>query len=228
MDRFSCALIVSHVPWPRFVKSIRRLKWCNFRWILASKDSTLSKRSNTSSGTTINPHNEVHSFWNPPYWCSNCLCGTSSSGSCHHNLTLLCRSLCHSLLRCKYHFNISPRSTLMKYTQIPCITSAASVVGCVSTDYACQCSSSASSAIAATAFDCVLSACGLVTGLDVSASADAVCTACVWVESGEREKTAVRLLSDQKPDCVGVSVRVMIVSPKLKGKRIKYVLWLKC
>jgi hypothetical protein len=87
-------------------------------------------------------------------------------------------------------------------------------VGCVSTEYACQCSSSASSAIAATAFDCVLSACGLVTGLDVSASADAVCTACARVQSGKRQLSDC---CDRKADCVGVSVRVMIAS-KLKER----------
>jgi hypothetical protein len=41
--------------------------------------------------------------------------------------------------------------------------------------------------------------------------------------SAEWEKTAVRLLSDQKADCVGVSVRVLIAS-KLKAERIKHVL----
>jgi len=43
MDRFICALIVSHVPGPRLVGSIRRLKWCNFHWILASKQHILEK-----------------------------------------------------------------------------------------------------------------------------------------------------------------------------------------
>jgi hypothetical protein len=64
-------------------------------------------------------------------------------------------------------------------SQSSCISSAASVVGCSNADLTCQCSSSASSAIVITALDCVVAACGLETGLAVSASADAVCTACV-------------------------------------------------
>ncbi|CZR68964.1 uncharacterized protein PAC_18865 [Phialocephala subalpina] len=62
---------------------------------------------------------------------------------------------------------------------VACITSAASAVGCAATNYACQCSSSASSAIEASALDCVISACGLVTALEVSSAAAAICTACV-------------------------------------------------
>lgn len=61
---------------------------------------------------------------------------------------------------------------------VACITSAAEAVGCAYTDYACQCSSSASSAIQASAIGCVVSSCGL-GAFAVSASAAAVCTACV-------------------------------------------------
>ncbi|PSN70530.1 hypothetical protein BS50DRAFT_548680 [Corynespora cassiicola Philippines] len=59
---------------------------------------------------------------------------------------------------------------------VPCIQSAASGVGCDSTNYRCRCSSS--SAIQASAQGCVINNCGIATALQVQASASAVC-ACV-------------------------------------------------
>ncbi|KAL8938861.1 MAG: hypothetical protein Q9216_003664 [Gyalolechia sp. 2 TL-2023] len=56
-----------------------------------------------------------------------------------------------------------------------CIVSAGAEVGCSMGDYACQCSSSQSAAIASSALGCVLSACGPVTGLAVQGAASAVC-----------------------------------------------------
>ncbi|KAI4281517.1 MAG: hypothetical protein L6R38_003643 [Xanthoria sp. 2 TBL-2021] len=56
-----------------------------------------------------------------------------------------------------------------------CIISAGSSVGCAQGDYACQCSSSQSAAIASAALPCVLSACGPATGLRVQGAASAVC-----------------------------------------------------
>ncbi|KAH7112584.1 hypothetical protein B0J11DRAFT_446746 [Dendryphion nanum] len=64
---------------------------------------------------------------------------------------------------------------------VGCIQSAASVVGCDSTNYRCRCSSS--SAIQASAQGCVLNSCGLATALAVQASANAVC-ACVATATG--------------------------------------------
>ncbi|KAL8871974.1 MAG: hypothetical protein Q9198_007295, partial [Flavoplaca austrocitrina] len=56
-----------------------------------------------------------------------------------------------------------------------CIINAGSSVGCAQGDYACQCSSSQSAAIASAALPCVLSACGPATGLSVQGAASAVC-----------------------------------------------------
>ncbi|ROV90984.1 hypothetical protein VSDG_07681 [Cytospora chrysosperma] len=60
---------------------------------------------------------------------------------------------------------------------VPCITSAASAIGCGTVDYACQCTSSAE--LQSSAQACVLSACGLATGLQVVTAAEAICTACL-------------------------------------------------
>ncbi|KAH8895942.1 hypothetical protein GQ53DRAFT_819900 [Thozetella sp. PMI_491] len=60
---------------------------------------------------------------------------------------------------------------------VPCITSAASAIGCGTTDYACQCTSSA--ALQASALNCVVSNCGLITAIQVQSAASAICTACV-------------------------------------------------
>ncbi|ROV88730.1 hypothetical protein VMCG_10069 [Cytospora schulzeri] len=60
---------------------------------------------------------------------------------------------------------------------VPCITSAASAIGCGAYDFACQCTSSAQ--LQSSAENCVLSACGLATELEVVSAASAVCTACV-------------------------------------------------
>ncbi|KAK3935306.1 hypothetical protein QBC46DRAFT_397797 [Diplogelasinospora grovesii] len=46
--------------------------------------------------------------------------------------------------------------------KVPCLTSAASAIGCQPTDYACQCSSSAQ--LQSSAINCVLSNCGIATG----------------------------------------------------------------
>lgn len=84
-------------------------------------------------------------------------------------------SFLSSSLRCEYYFAIRlrPADSIPKAS---CITSAGSAVGCAATDYACQCSSSASSAIMSRAEACVLSACGIITGLQVQSSANAVCS----------------------------------------------------
>ncbi|KAL8913083.1 MAG: hypothetical protein Q9171_002063 [Xanthocarpia ochracea] len=58
---------------------------------------------------------------------------------------------------------------------LECIISAGSSVGCEQGDFACQCSSSQSAAIATAALGCVLSACGPATGLRVQAAGSAVC-----------------------------------------------------
>lgn len=63
---------------------------------------------------------------------------------------------------------------LTVFWKAPCITSAASAVGC--SNIACQCASS--SAIQASAINCVLDNCGFLEALQVQASAAAVCTAC--------------------------------------------------
>ncbi|KAF2195539.1 hypothetical protein K469DRAFT_14501 [Zopfia rhizophila CBS 207.26] len=57
-----------------------------------------------------------------------------------------------------------------------CLLSAGSAIGCGTGDYSCQCASS--SALQASAQNCVISACGVQTALSVQASASAVC-ACV-------------------------------------------------
>jgi len=57
-----------------------------------------------------------------------------------------------------------------------CIVSAGSAIGCGTNDYSCQCASS--SALQASAQDCVISGCGVASALDVVTSAGAVC-ACV-------------------------------------------------
>ncbi|KAF5011021.1 hypothetical protein FDECE_2828 [Fusarium decemcellulare] len=67
-----------------------------------------------------------------------------------------------------------PETSAIPTCGAPCITSAASAVGC--TDIPCQCSSSAE--IQASALNCVLGNCGLETALSVQAAAAAVCTAC--------------------------------------------------
>ncbi|KAK4136097.1 hypothetical protein BT67DRAFT_340213, partial [Trichocladium antarcticum] len=54
-----------------------------------------------------------------------------------------------------------------------CITSAASVVGCGSSDYGCRCSSSA--AIQASAIGCVIGACGIDQALKVPPAVGALC-----------------------------------------------------
>ncbi|KAL8853097.1 MAG: hypothetical protein Q9221_001979 [Calogaya cf. arnoldii] len=56
-----------------------------------------------------------------------------------------------------------------------CLTKAASSAGCAQGDYACQCSSSQSAAIASSALPCVLSACGPETGPSVQVATRAVC-----------------------------------------------------
>src|SRR5439155_1737981 len=59
---------------------------------------------------------------------------------------------------------------------VSCIASAASAVGCVAGDNACQCSSSQNAAIASMAQSCVISACGINQALAVQSSAAAVCS----------------------------------------------------
>ena len=61
-------------------------------------------------------------------------------------------------------------------SQVSCLSSAASYAGCDQTDLACQCSSSQSSVINSAALDCIVNACGAVTGYQVSNSAVAVCS----------------------------------------------------
>ncbi|KAH7121693.1 hypothetical protein EDB81DRAFT_766491 [Dactylonectria macrodidyma] len=70
--------------------------------------------------------------------------------------------------------NVKTDDVLIGSPKVPCITSAASAAGC--TNLACQCSSSA--VIQASALNCVLGNCGLITALSVQAAAAAVCTAC--------------------------------------------------
>ncbi|KAK2674758.1 Extracellular membrane protein, CFEM domain [Fusarium oxysporum f. sp. vasinfectum] len=67
-----------------------------------------------------------------------------------------------------------PETSAIPTCGAPCITSAASAVGC--SNIACQCASS--SAIQASAINCVLDNCGFLEALQVQASAAAVCTAC--------------------------------------------------
>jgi hypothetical protein len=57
--------------------------------------------------------------------------------------------------------------------QNSCLLSAGSAVGCAATDFPCQCSQSA--AIQNSALNCVVSACGAASGLQVQSSAQAVC-----------------------------------------------------
>ena len=59
-------------------------------------------------------------------------------------------------------------------TQVPCIQSAAADAGCTGSDYACRCTNS--DAIQSGAQNCVISACGIPTALEVQASASAVCS----------------------------------------------------
>lgn len=81
--------------------------------------------------------------------------------SCHSNL----RS--ESCLPCSHH-SIDP-------LQVPCISSAASLVGCGQFEYACQCSSSAYLAIQSAAQGCVLSACS-ADAASVLIAANAICS----------------------------------------------------
>ncbi|KAM0544986.1 hypothetical protein ACHAPJ_011567 [Fusarium lateritium] len=67
-----------------------------------------------------------------------------------------------------------PETSAIPTCGAPCITSAASAVGC--SDIACQCLSS--DAIQASALNCVVGNCGIETALSVQAAAAAVCTAC--------------------------------------------------
>ena len=60
--------------------------------------------------------------------------------------------------------------------KVACLSSAASAVGCAQTDFACQCSSSQSSAIQNAALDCIIKGCGAVTGRQVSSAALALCS----------------------------------------------------
>ena len=80
---------------------------------------------------------------------------------------------CHSNLRSKsflprFHNSIDP-------LQVPCISSAASLVGCGQFEYACQCSSSAYLAIQSAAQGCVLSACS-ADAASVLIAANAICS----------------------------------------------------
>ncbi|KAE9368382.1 hypothetical protein N431DRAFT_346710 [Stipitochalara longipes BDJ] len=58
---------------------------------------------------------------------------------------------------------------------VPCISSAASLVGCAITDYACQCSSSQYTAIQSAAQGCVLSSCQ-ASAASVLLAANAICS----------------------------------------------------
>lgn len=61
-------------------------------------------------------------------------------------------------------------------TKVPCVTSAASAIGCAPTDFACQCTSS--EALISSAGECVVSACGSETASRLLSAASAICTAC--------------------------------------------------
>ncbi|KAJ4267120.1 hypothetical protein NW762_003218 [Fusarium torreyae] len=67
-----------------------------------------------------------------------------------------------------------PETSAIPTCGAPCITSAASAVGC--SDIACQCTSS--DAIQSSALGCVVGNCGIDLALSVQAAAAAVCTAC--------------------------------------------------
>ncbi|KAF5002036.1 hypothetical protein FGRMN_647 [Fusarium graminum] len=67
-----------------------------------------------------------------------------------------------------------PQTSAIPTCGAPCITSAASAVGC--SDIACQCASS--DAVQASALSCVIGNCGIETALKVRDAAAAVCTAC--------------------------------------------------
>ncbi|KAF5024601.1 hypothetical protein F66182_3364 [Fusarium sp. NRRL 66182] len=67
-----------------------------------------------------------------------------------------------------------PETSAVPTCGAPCISSAASAVGC--TDIPCQCASS--DAVQASAIDCVVGNCGFLGALAVRDAAAAVCTAC--------------------------------------------------
>ncbi|KAK3496061.1 hypothetical protein B0T13DRAFT_511909 [Neurospora crassa] len=69
-----------------------------------------------------------------------------------------------------------PQATLMPACATPCISSAASAVGCNGADYACQCSKSAQ--LVASAQGCVLGGCGIEAAPTVISAASAICSAC--------------------------------------------------
>lgn len=74
-------------------------------------------------------------------------------------------------------------------TQVPCISSAAAGVGCGADSYSCRCNNA--DAIQNAAIGCVLTNCGLTTGLQVQASASAVC-ACVATAVPDAAKLKAR------------------------------------
>ncbi|KAL2012284.1 hypothetical protein VTN00DRAFT_5002 [Thermoascus crustaceus] len=79
-----------------------------------------------------------------------------------------CASVASAIPSCGVSALLSPISYSIETT--------ASVVGCVYTDFACQCSSSQSVAIQSRARDCIVRACGIINGLQVESSANAVCS----------------------------------------------------
>ncbi|CBX95848.1 hypothetical protein IAQ61_004678 [Plenodomus lingam] len=69
-----------------------------------------------------------------------------------------------------------PAASAIPTCGLPCISSAASAVGCTDGDYRCRCTSS--DAIQSSAINCVIGNCGIPGALEVQASGSAVC-ACV-------------------------------------------------
>jgi hypothetical protein len=126
---------------------------------------------NTSKYSVIKQTNqliqhEVHQSRTRPFWRCSRICFM------HNHIR-------HSQLRCTL---LSPLNSKTQHkltiTQVACLNSAATVASCATTDYACQCSSSASSVIASLAYPCAIDDCGLITALEASSAAHAVCTAC--------------------------------------------------
>jgi len=72
---------------------------------------------------------------------------------------------------------------------VPCISSAASLVGCALTDYACQCSSSQYAAIQSAAQGCVLSSCS-AQAASVLIAANAICSCASSAGSGAASTTS--------------------------------------
>lgn len=101
---------------------------------------------------------------------------------------------------------LSPNPSILLIANLPskvsCLSAAASSAGCAQTDFACQCSSSQSSAIQSAALDCIVQACGAVTGLQVSTCAQSVC-ACVATASptgsasSQSQATPAQILAGQ-------------------------------